>query len=544
MNKFTGYNLPMENAARLVQGIYCRKSTESEDRQVLSLESQADKARDIARAIGVKVPDERMFSESKSAKATNNRPEFTKMLEAVERGDMNVVITWHADRLSRNAMDAALLIDLMDRGLLVEIITPSQTFRNTPIDKFMLSLSCGQAKMENDKKGIDVKRGLEKKAMLGTPPILAPIGYQNEKHAQKGEKGIHKDPNRFVLVRKMWELMLAGTSNPKRIREIATKEWGLRTKNGKPLARSGIYWIFTNPFYYGMYEYPKGSSNWYEGVYEPMITREEYDRVQLLLGKEGRPRPKSQVFEFTGMARCGGCGAMITAELKTKHQKNGNMHSYVYYHCTRRKDPNCQEGSIEVAEFKRQVVQAIESVEIPPEFHDFAIKWFRAENGREAQEQDVVIKAQQNAYNSVVGKLSNLIDMRAAGEITPEDFSTKQTAYLAEKGRLKGLLDRTDARVEQWNKNADEMLTFIERAKERFINGSLQTKREILATLGSNLLLQDRKLNIDVEKSILPMREVSAAVKKIAHRLEPLNTQEKQADFERLCSKNPTVLRR
>lgn len=110
------------------------------------------------------------------------------MLDKLERGDINAIVAWHADRLSRNAIDSALLVDMMDRGKLFEIVTPGQTYRNTPFDKFMFTLACTQAKMENDKKGIDVTRGLEKKAKLGIFPGPAPLGYLNDKYAEKGNK--------------------------------------------------------------------------------------------------------------------------------------------------------------------------------------------------------------------------------------------------------------------------------------------------------------------------------------------------------------------
>ena len=530
------------NATTTIHGSYSRKSSEAEDRQVLSLESQLDKVRDLAKSLGVHLDEKNILSESKSAKVTGKRAQFSEMVARIERGDINAIIVWHADRLSRNAIDSAMLIDCMDRGKLIEIVTPGQTFRNTPFDKFMFMLQCTQAKMENDKKGVDVKRGLMKKAEMGVFPGLAPIGYGNDKYGQKGDKKIPTDPERFVLLRKCWELMLSGTYSPLKIREIATNEWGLRTKKGKKLARSGIYWIFRNPFYYGMFEYPQGSGQWWQGTHEPMVTPEEFDRVQAIMGRDGRPRPKTQVFEFTGMVHCGQCGAMVTAEFKTKRQKNGNIHTYVFYHCTHRRAAPCRQGSIEVGEFKKQVIDEIDSIEIPPEFHSFAMKWFRAENAREGVEQQVVLGSQEKAYNAIVAKLSALLDMRAAGEITPEAFAQKQTQYLAEKHEFKKRLDQTDDRVNQWNRTGDEMLTFIEQAKDRFKNGTLQTKRTILSTLGSNLLLKDKILSIDTEKCLFPMKKISLEVKEIKRRFEPPENVDKQADFERLCLENPTVL--
>ena len=534
----------METTSLKLHGTYGRKSSESEDRQVLSLDSQADKAKEIAKSLGVKIDAKNIFAESKSAKVSGTRTEFARMLDSIEKAEMNCIIAWHADRLSRNAIDSARLIDLMDRGKLIEIVTPGQTFRNTPMDKFMFMLSCSQAKMENDKKGIDVKRGLDKKASLGNFPGHAPLGYMNDPYAEKGAKVVKVDPDRFDLVRKMWELALTGNYSVLKIREIATEQWGLRSKDGKKIGRNAGYSIFTNPFFCGEFEYPRGSGQWFEGTHRPMVTKEEYDQVQIFLGKRSQPRPKSHIFEFTGMVHCGECGGLVTAEQKIKRQKNGNVHSYIYYHCTKRQHPNCTQGSIEISEFKKQVIKEIDSVEIPPEFHSFAMKWFRVENEREAEEQKSVLGAQQKAYNTVVAQLSNLIDMRASGEIASEDFAIKQEKYLIEKTRLKKLLDQTDNRVDQWNKSSDEMLTFIEQAKDKFTNGTLDKKREILSTLGSNLLLNDKILNIDMENCLFPMKKVSLEVRAIKERLEPLNTVEKQEHFERLCSESPIVLPR
>jgi predicted metal-binding protein len=317
--------------------------------------------------------------------------------------------------------------------------------------------------------------------------------------------------------------MLTGTYTPHKILEIATEEWGLRSKNGKKLSESLIYWMFKNPFYYGMFEYPKGTGLWHQGNHTPMITVEEFDRVQVLLGKKGKPRPKTHIFDFTGMMYCGECGAMITAETKTKHQKNGNTHIYVYYHCTKKKNPDCSQGSIEIKELNKQIIEAIDEVEIPPEFHAFGMKWFAKENEREASEHTAVLGGHQKAYNTVVTKLDRLIDMRANGELGQEEFTQKQAEYLEEKKTFKGLLDRTDVRIDQWNRTADEMLTFIEQAKEKFTNGSIQVRKRILSTLGSNLLIKDKILSIDIEKSLLPMKKISKEVKAIKERLEPVH---------------------
>ena len=177
---------------------------------------------------------------------------------------------------------------------------------------------------------------------------MAPLGYLND----KTEKTIIKDPDRFSLIRKMWDLMLTGNYTPPKILDIATAEWGFRTRTfkkkgygGNPISRSGIYKVFTNIFYAGIIDY---FGTQYPGKHEPMITLEEYDRVQMLLGREGKPRPKHHEFAFTGSIRCAECGCLYTAETKRKLIKStGEIREYTYYHCTRRtRRINCTQRKV------------------------------------------------------------------------------------------------------------------------------------------------------------------------------------------------------
>ena len=160
----------------LIHFIYCRKSSEDEDRQVISNESQENELDPIAARDRLTIRDK--IKEEASAKVPGTRPHFNQMVKRIKKGEANAILCWHLNRLSRNATDAAVLVDLMDQGRLLEIRTPGQTFRNTPGDKFLITLFCSQAKLENDNKGVDVKRGLRAKATMGLYPGVAPTGYQ------------------------------------------------------------------------------------------------------------------------------------------------------------------------------------------------------------------------------------------------------------------------------------------------------------------------------------------------------------------------------
>ena len=144
--------------------------------------------------------------------------------------------------------------------------------------------------------GSNVKRGLHEKARRGIYPAPAPLGYLNDPHAQKGNKGIIKDPERFNLVRKIFDLALSGHHTPVQIWRIANNDWKFKTPQGKPLGRCTTYRMLTMPFYYGEFEYPLGSGNWYKGIHEPIITLEEYDKIQIILGRKGKPLPQNIYF--------------------------------------------------------------------------------------------------------------------------------------------------------------------------------------------------------------------------------------------------------
>lgn len=265
--------------------IYSRKSSESEDRQILSIESQISELKKLSERLNLTVID--ILSESQSAKCPG-RPLFNEMLKKINQGKANGIICWKLDRLARNPIDGGQIIWILQKGIIKHIQTYDRSYY--PEDNILLmSIEFGMANQFILDLSKNVKRGLKTKAEKGWLPTTAPFGYLNDKSKERGRREIKKDPERFVLIKKMWELMHTGSYTPPKIAKIANEKWGFRTPHEKPLSNSTIYQLFNNPFYYGWFEYPKGSGNWYQGSHEPMITQEEYDRVQILLGRKGKP---------------------------------------------------------------------------------------------------------------------------------------------------------------------------------------------------------------------------------------------------------------
>ena len=286
--------------------IYCRKSSEAEDRQVLSIESQEGALRQIAEKF--RVPVQEVLTEAMSAKAPG-RPVFNQMMQRLYKGEAAGIICWKLDRLARNPVDGGSIIWAIKQHH-IRVITPAQTYSHDEDNVILMYVEFGMAQKYVDDLSKNVKRGLETKIKKGGYPGVAPMGYLNHVDQMTGEKYLIKDPERFPVIRRMWDMMLTGLYTPPQILYLANQQWGFRTRKtrktgGNPLARSSIYKILTSPFYYGYFEAPKNSGQWHKGNHEPMVTQAEYDSVQAFLGRKGNPRPsKRRSFPFTGLIHC------------------------------------------------------------------------------------------------------------------------------------------------------------------------------------------------------------------------------------------------
>ena len=340
--------------------LYARKSTESEEQQVLSIDSQikemlAMAERDCLEIIEIK-------KESHSAKEAGQRPVFNEIVDEIKSGKFNGILTWAPDRISRNAGDLGRVVDLMDSGQLHEIRTYGQKFTNSPNEKFLLMILGSQAKLENDNKVVNVKRGLRARCEMGLWPCTAPTGYLNSKDVDKSCH-VEIDHHRAPIIKKMFEKVAYEKFSGRRVHSWLKDEMRFKTKNGKPLTVGNIYIILRNTFYYGSFEYPRGGGQWYIGKHTPIITKELFDQVQDQMISYA-VRGESKEFAFTKLMTCGLCESGITADEKFKKQQNGNIHRYVYYGCTRFKDKDCKSGWINEADLIEQLASFMDQIDL------------------------------------------------------------------------------------------------------------------------------------------------------------------------------------
>ena len=481
--------------------IYCRKSTDTEDRQVLSLESQRSELERLVASRWTDATVLDVIEESQSAKSPG-RPHFNQIIKRIERGEADGIIAWHPDRLARNAVDGGYMIHLLDHGVLKDLRFATGSFENTPQGKLHLSMMFTFSKYYVDALSENVARGMRTKAEKGWWPSKAPIGYLND----RGTTTILPDPERFELVQRMWKLMLTGSYSPSQILRIATEEWGLRTRGSRKrpsglLSLSALYKMFGNPFFAGSYSW-KGKVT--AGNHKAMISLSEFNAVQRLLGRGHTSRHIKHEFPLTGVMRCGECGFGITAETKTN--KYGSH--YAYYRCTKkRRGYRCSQPQTRLDHLHSQMLGFLDRIQVSEHRVRWAIDTFPAQKEAELQQAAIHLDSLHLKLSATRKERDTITTLRAKDYIDDAEFLKRREVIDRELLRFTKEI-QTIAAARNWLEPFEKLISFGNRAADWFAIGDPTVSRLIVQTVGSNPTIKNKILSIEAAK---PFRTWAAA---------------------------------
>ncbi|MAZ67468.1 hypothetical protein CL652_01720, partial [bacterium] len=451
--------------------LYARKSTDVEDKQVLSIEAQLTELRSFAKQEGLSIVSE--FIEKQSAKIPG-RPIFGDMLERIEKGEANGILAWHPDRLARNSVDGGRVIYLVDCGHLATLKFPTFWFENTSQGKFMLNIAFGQSKYYVDSLAENTKRGLRQKVRRGEYPSLAPVGYINDVRT----KSIVVDRKKAPIIRRAFELY---AKNESRLEDIADflAQSGIRSKNGKRLHRDRISFILSNPFYVGLFRY---AGEIHEGKHKSVVPKKIFDSAQAVLKERSRPhkKAKNEPKAFCGLLSCAECSMGITAEIQKGH---------VYYRCTKKRG-KCSQPYVREEKLDQQLSSMLQKFSLPPDWAAGLRDMLTHEEQDAAQSSTAFVQEAQNNIKTIEKKLERLLDGYLEQDIEREVYREQKAKLLSEKKSLEGQMSALEQKRTGWLEpmrewiNEAEILPQI--AKER----NLFAKKVACRTMfGSNLHL-------------------------------------------------------
>lgn len=560
--------------------VYCRKSSEQEDRQVQSIEGQ----RNALEALIKEKNLDATFLEPESGSAhKTGRPIFNKLLNLIRTGQYQGLVVWDETRIARNALDGGQIIDLIDQGKLLEIVTPSRRYTNNANDKAWLGFTLIFSKKDSDDKGVNVKRGLRTKADNGWyPHSWAKPGYMWDKYAEKGNKTLLKRPGAFELIQKALKDIAYQRLTPmeafKQINDGGYKSQLKKKFGGKPLQRSTFYTMLRDPFFYGVYFYPneKGELIEKHGKHEPMITKDEFEKIQIILGGNGSRRMQKHSHLFAGMMKCGECGSSVVGDEKwqiicsvcknkfartdtrtccpkcstpIESMKQPKILHYVYYHCTKKKTHlMCSQKAINENQLNGEIDELLESIKISNHFKDWAIKHLNEINTDEEVQRENLLQSLQVNLKKCNERINNLVRLKISAEnadnslLSDEEFKIQKDNITIERKRIEDELKQLGQRTDYWVETAERAFNFACLAQDRFKQGDNETKRDILFALGSNLTLIDKKVRIDLLKPFSFIEQVKNDEVLEKSIIEPKKSVVLSMDFASLWSKNPSLL--
>ena len=494
--------------------MYVRKSTEGDDRQVHSIDDQVEVLTSLASRYDIKIKQTNIFKESRSARKPNNRPSFDRLVELIDTGKIQGIVVWKIDRLSRNPTESGMLQQLLQDGKIQHIKTPDRDyFSKDNALVFSVETSIGNQYVRD--LSDNVKRGIRAAVRAGRISGVAPAGYINRQ--VDGRKFIEKDPERWPLIRKAFDAYLTGNYTVMELR-MMLNEWGYTTRwsaskksGGKPISRSAMYSVLNNRRYAGVVphpDFPDDPSQDVKGAFDPMITPEEYYRVQSLLGN--KTRVKNAIlkhFELRGLLRCGECSCMITAHNVPKKQKSGEVKIHVYYHCTKKKGP-CSQYALSEAKLFAQIDELLDQYEISPQLYEWGLAAIKDIAKTEIAQRDDIQQMQFATIDELQKRLDKLIDFATdpINPISPETYKRKAEPLEAELARRQQEQKDTTERVKNWYEIIGITLERLCNASGNFRNGDYNTRREILLSIGCNPVMMNRTVSIEPNPWLIPIK--------------------------------------
>ncbi|MDN3581881.1 recombinase family protein [Mucilaginibacter flavus] len=475
--------------------IYARKSTEGEERQSLSIDGQLNDIQQIVKRENLTVID--TITDIASAAIPYNRPGYTEMIRQIKKGKATGIIVWHVDRLIRNELEDGELRWMLQTGIIKSVWTPNREYRSHD-NALLISIEASMAAQYSRDLSAKVKRGNKQKYELGHPLGPARLGYLNTKFQNHGTNYLINDPERFHLIQKGFRMLLTGRYNIMQV--VATlQEMGLRSRGTKryksaPIPISTMYKVFTDQFYAG---YFTRNGTTYKGCYTPMITLDEFDKIQFFLGRKGKPKHHKHDYAFTGFITCASCGCFITATKVLKHIKALDQYkTYVFYHCTKKRGrQNCAEKHYTKEEDMEAMISAeLAKITLKPLFAEWAINAIKEDSQHEIELRQKLLESTTQYLRKINNEVERLLDLRISGEISEETYSHKKNEREQMSLRVQERKNRLQNQIDDWETQFNDLIEFSKTAIEKFNLGDVHIQKELCDTLGSNWILKGKKL--------------------------------------------------
>ena len=460
--------------------IYARKSTEDEDRQVLSIEAQLFELKEFAAKEKLEIVGP-TFVETKTAKEPG-RMKFAEMLSFLEHGKADGIISWHPDRLERNSVDGGKIIHFVDKGYIKSLKFPTFWFEPTPQGLFMLSIAFGQSKYFVDSLRENVKRGLRQKVRRGGWPGKAPIGYLNERNMRK--LVVNKDKAKWV--KRVFEMYATGSYTVISLRNFLRER--IKSNTNKPISFSMVHNMLTCPLYYGAMIY-KGE--YHLATHEPIISKKLFDKAEEVLNRRSKVhKVRKHDFAFLGLMKCASCGCSITGEKQKGHN---------YYRCTKKKEPCQEKHYLREESLIEQIKTFLQKVSLSSRDTKKVLAELQKDETTEKEKSVGVVQNLKTERVEIETKLEKLLDAYLGEVISANDYKSRKEKLLIQKVELNEKIRDFEQKGLSRLEPAREFVLSLNKAEKLLSTKNYPEMTTFLKNIGSNHILENRQFRFELK---------------------------------------------
>jgi len=475
--------------------IYCRVSTEEQAKENhYSLKYQEDKGRQRADQEGWQVYKVR--KDVGSGSATEHRDGYQELLTDVKQQDIDVVLVYKLDRLSRNVRDVYDFIELTKKHS-VGFVSLTEGFdTTTPMGKAQLGMAAVFSQLTRETIAENVRNGLAERARSGSwVGGVPPFGYDYQPQA-----GLQPDPEEAPTLRRVFKLYTKEKLGMAKIAHLLNAQ-GVGTRSGSQWSTSTIQRILINPVYTGRLRH---NGDIFEGDHEGLISSETFEQAQKIRNSRQKfhPRRRTSKLLLGGLARCGHCGWRLYSR-----PQSGGQQRYTCRGNQKVGEGACS-GFVKKAEWiEEPVIAKLREVANSKEIQQLAVQ----EVEKLLEEELEPLFAEKKQITEQLAGISESFDQWAArldrGIIDEEQFQRHNEALLKRKASLRDRLETIQQELagrDRLEADLAEVKELLQDFDALWAQGTLEERKELVRALVEDL-------RVTKEKAVIKLRFLPAA---------------------------------
>lgn len=465
---------PQIDVTKLKYVLYARKSTDDPKRQVRTIGDQIDECKSLARRNGMRIV--KIIEERKSARKAGNRPEFDKMIKAIEAGEYDGIVAWNPDRLARNMTEGSHIMSLIDADKIVDLKFATHHFVNDSSGQMLLGISFVMADYYSRRLSENVSQGIKKSFKEGKSAGTPKHGYVRH------EDGIYRPDDQdgsknFELICKAWQMRSKGDSL-KSIASYMNKNGYARIyKDGAEKAGQKVLMsdkilsntVFPDPFYYGILiqtDKPIDLREIAEYNFKPATDEDTYNYIQQMTGRSTKSTKRKVFKPLVEMVYCAYCNSKMYPQtpLSSNNTRKLSYRCDNKYCQRKNKELNLSQSVRGIVIF-RFMYEMFENIEVSQEDYEKLRNKLIASNKVNAHNQAIEIHSLQGSLKGIEKDIKERSLKIVTLDKNSPIYKTNETHILEQGVRASELRNDIDRLEEKKTSPDEDIMSF-----EEFLN--------------------------------------------------------------------------